>query len=224
MGAGLPARLAARRRAGRRHHHGVPHPPGDGLRRGRPAAGRRRHLGVGRRAARLRRPGLAAALASLGIASSTRYAELAAALALVVAGICVLGWLGGLGFLADLLSRPVLIGYMAGVAAIMVASQLGKLTGIPVEAEAFVPQVREVVTNLDQVHTPTLVLGLVTLVVMLIGSAFFPRAPMALIGMLGAAAAVALLDLQADGVTVIGTIPAGLPVPSLPRVSFDAVV
>src|SRR6476659_2141837 len=165
----------------------------------------------------------AAALAPLAVSSSSRYAELAAALALVVAGICVLGWLGGLGFLADLLSRPVLIGYMAGVAAIMVASQLGKLTGIPVEAEAFVPQVREVVTNLDQAHTPTLVLGLVTLVVMLTGSAFFPRAPMALIGMLGAAAAVALLDLRADGVTVIGTIPAGLPVPSLPRVSLDAV-
>src|SRR5512146_1680500 len=62
----------------------------------------------------------AAALASLGVASATRYAELAAALALVVAGICLLGWLGGLGFLADPLSRPVLIGYMAGVAAIMV--------------------------------------------------------------------------------------------------------
>ncbi len=73
-------------------------------------------------------------------------------------------------------------------------------------------------------HVPTLTLGLVTLVVMLAGSLVAPRAPMALIGMVGAAAAVALLDLGERGVTVIGTIPAGLPVPSLPHVSLDGVL
>ena len=73
-------------------------------------------------------------------------------------------------------------------------------------------------------HVPTLALGLVTLVVMLAGSLVAPRAPMALIGMVGAAAAVALLDLREQGITVIGTIPAGLPVPSLPHVSLDGVL
>ena len=166
----------------------------------------------------------AAAIAPLAASSSTRYAELAAALSIVVAGYCLLGWLGGLAFLADLLSRPVLIGYMAGVAGIMIASQLGKLTGESVEAEGFPAQVGQVARHLDEAHGPTLTLGLVTLAVMLVGSALFPRAPMALLGMLGAAAAVALLDLRDKGVTVIGEIPAGLPVPSLPQVSAHGVV
>ena len=69
--------------------------------------------------------------------------------------LCVLGWVGRLGFLADLLSKPVLVGYMAGIAAIMVASQLGKLTGIDVDADSFVSQVGYVAGHLDEVHGPT---------------------------------------------------------------------
>ena len=112
---------------------------------------------------------------------------------------------------------------MAGVAVIMISSQFEKLTGVPSDAERLGPQVMELLRNLD-VHGPTLVLGLTTLVVMLVGSWRFPRALMALIGMLGAAAAVALLDLAAEGVTVIGDVPSALPVPSLPGVSLDGIV
>ncbi len=166
----------------------------------------------------------AAALGGLATAGSPEYADLAAALCLVVAGLCLLGWFGRLAFLAELLSRPVLVGYMAGVAVIMVVSQLGKLTGIDVAADGFWPELAFIFSHLDAVHVPTLTLGLVTLVVMLAGSLVAPRAPMALIGMVGAAAAVALLDLGEQGITVIGTIPAGLPVPSLPHVSLDGVL
>ena len=166
----------------------------------------------------------AAALGGLATTGSQEYADLAAALCVVVAGLCLLGWFGRLAFLAELLSRPVLVGYMAGVAVIMVVSQLGKLTGIDVAADGFWPELAFVFSHLDAVHGPTLTLGLVTLVVMLAGSLVAPRAPMALIGMVGAAAAVALLDLGEQGITVIGTIPAGLPVPSLPHVSLDGVL
>ncbi len=166
----------------------------------------------------------AAAIGPLALASSAEYAELASALCFMVAGLAVLGWFGGLAFLADLLSRPVLVGYMAGVAGIMIASQLGKLLGVKIDVEGFVPQVVTAARDLADVHAPTLVLGLVTLAVMLVGSAFLPRAPMALIGMLGAAAAVALLHLEDRGVTVIGPIPGGVPVPSLPHVSLDGIV
>src|SRR6187397_756829 len=65
----------------------------------------------------------AAALAGLAATGSQEYADLAAALCLVVAGLCLLGWFGRLAFLAELLSRPVLVGYMAGVAVILVVSQ-----------------------------------------------------------------------------------------------------
>ena len=166
----------------------------------------------------------AAAIGALASVGSDEYADLAAALCLVVSGLCLLGWFGRLAFLAELLSRPVLVGYMSGVAGIMIVSQLGKLTGIDVAASGVLPELRYVAGHLSDVHTPTLTLGLVTLVVMLAGSFLAPRAPMALIGMVGAAAAVSLLDLSERGVTVIGTIPFGLPVPSLPNVSFDGVV
>ena len=166
----------------------------------------------------------AAALGSLAMASPERYADFASALCLVVACLCVVGWLAGLAFLAELLSRPVLVGYMTGVAAIMIASQLGKLGGFAVEADGFIEEIAFVANHLDVVHVPTLVLGVVTLSLMMGGSAAFPRAPIALIGMLGAAAAVFLLDLRDLGVGVIGEIPAGLPIPSLPRISLDGIV
>jgi len=163
----------------------------------------------------------AAALGSVPAAASDP-GSFAAALALVVAAICALGWLGHVAVLAELLSRPVLVGYLTGIAVIMVVSQLGKLTGISVDADGFVAELAFVARHLDGVHVPTLVLGLATLVVMLAGSAFFPRAPIALLGMLGATAASALIGLPDHGVRLIGDIPAGLPTPGLPDISASA--
>ena len=165
----------------------------------------------------------AAALGSVAGAAGHE-AEFAAALALAVGGLCLLGWLGHLAAIAQLLSRPVLVGYMAGIALIMVVSQLGKLTGFPVEADGFFPEIAYVARHLDSVHLPTLALGTVTLLVMLAVSARFPRAPVALVGMVAATAAVALLGLREAGVQVIGDIPAGLPSPGVPDVSAGAVL
>lgn len=166
----------------------------------------------------------AAALGSVAGLTGDRYAEFAAALALVVAGVCVVGWLGGLSFLSELLSRPVLVGYMAGIAAIMVVSQLGNFTGISVDAQGFLPELAYVAHHLDEVEGATLAVGLVTLAGMLLLGAVRPHAPVALLGMLAASAAVALLDLEARGVEVIGSVPAGLPAPGLPQVSLDSVL
>src|SRR6478672_11071197 len=77
----------------------------------------------------------ATALAPLALGDPGRYAALAAAAALLVGAICFVGGLLRIGFLADLLSHPVLIGYMKGVAVIMVGSQLGKVTGVSVEGD-----------------------------------------------------------------------------------------
>jgi SulP family sulfate permease len=166
----------------------------------------------------------AAALGSAAVSGSHAYAELASALCLVVAALCLVGWFGKLAFLAELLSRPVLVGYMTGVAVIMMVSQLGKLTGLHVAADGVWPELGYVAEHLGAVHAPTLTLGLVTLAVMLTGSFVAPRAPMPLLGMIGAAAAVVLLDLRDSGITVIGTIPYGLPVPALPHVAIGEVL
>ncbi len=165
----------------------------------------------------------AAAVGSVAAGDPARYAALAAALSLVVGALCVVGWAGRLGFLGDLLSRPVLVGYMAGIAAIMVGSQVGKLTGIDADADSFATEIAYVARHLDETHVPTLVLAVSVLALLLVGSRLLPRSPMPLVGMLLAAAAVALLDLQARGVAVVGAIPAGLPTPSLPSVSAGEV-
>src|SRR5688500_4645410 len=160
----------------------------------------------------------AAALGSVPAAAADP-ASFAAALALVVAGFCVLGWLGHLAALAELLSRPVLVGFLAGTPVIMVTSQLGKLLRFPVEGDGFLPELQYVAEHLADVHVPSMVLGLVALAAMLAASAFFPKAPVALLGMLGATAVARVMDLSDRGVALVGTIPSGVPAPGLPDVA-----
>jgi sulfate permease, SulP family len=162
----------------------------------------------------------AAALATIAGAGSDP-AAYAAALALLVAAFCVLGWVFRLGTLADLLSRPVLVGYLAGIAGLMISSQLGKLLGIPEDTDGFVDELRQVLGNLDEIHWPTAILSLVTLACMLVLAALVPRAPVALIGMLGATAAAWIFDLSDHGVRLVGEIPAGVPVPGFPDVGTE---
>jgi len=161
----------------------------------------------------------AAAVGPVAAGDPARYAALASVLSLLVAALCILGWLGRLGFLADLLSKAVLVGYLAGIAAIMIASQLGKLTGIGIDADSFIAKVTFVASHLDQVHGPTLALAAGVLVFLFAGGRKFPRSPVPLVGMLLAAATVAVFDLDASGIAVVGDIPAGLPTPSIPNVS-----
>ena len=157
----------------------------------------------------------ATALAPLAAGDAGRYAVLAAAAALIVGAICFVAGLIRLGFLADLLSRPVLIGYMAGVAVIMVASQLGKITGVEVKGEEFLDQMRSFIAGLHSVHWPTIVLALSVLAVLLVLAWLAPRIPGPLIAMLGAAFVVSAFSLHHNGIKVIGEIPKGLPVPGV---------
>lgn len=148
----------------------------------------------------------------------------AVTLALVVAGVCLIGYFARVAVVADLLSRPVLVGYMAGIAVLMVVSQLGTLTGLTVTGDGIVPEIRSVVEQLHAVHGPTLVLGTVTAAAMIVGSLFFPRAPVSLMGLIAATAVVAAIGLEERGVLLIGSIPSGLPVPEIPHLSGPAIV
>ena len=192
----LPAALAARRRARRRHRHGVPHPAGDGVRRARrPAAG---HRALGRPSARL------VAYALLGTSppavGRTRVDDGAddgrgAGLGRRRPARSTPRWpsrwrcgrLGALragqvrrprAALADLLSRPVLVGYMAGVACIMVVSQLGKLTGMTVEGDGFAQEIWYVLGHLvRRACRPRWCSGSARPRLMMLGSHCWPRAP-----------------------------------------------
>lgn len=163
----------------------------------------------------------ATALAGLAVGQPERYAVLAAALAGLVGVICVVAWVARLGFLADLLSRPVLVGYMTGVALLMVVSQLGTLTGLPVHGDTARAEIEYVLRHLDEVHVPTTVLAGVVLAFLLLAGRYFPKAPVPLLGMLLATGTVALLDLDSKGVAVVGTVPRGFPPLQLPHVGAE---
>jgi high affinity sulfate transporter 1 len=153
----------------------------------------------------------ASALAPLAAGDSGRYAMLAAALAGLVGVLCVAAGLLRLGFIADLLSRPVLIGYMAGVALIMVAGQLGRLTGTTVTGDGFIAEVRSLAHALPNVHWPTLALSAAVLAALLVLARIVPRAPGPFIAVALASAAVAVFSLDRHGIGVIGAVPEGLP-------------
>jgi SulP family sulfate permease len=148
-----------------------------------------------------------------------RYASLAATAALLVGALCLVGRLARLGFLAELLSKPVLIGYMAGVALIMISGQLAKVTRIPVEGDEFIPQVRSLLGRLDQLHWPTAILAAVLVVMLFVLQRALPRIPGPLLVVVAAALVVALFSLRDRGIQVVGAVPAGLPAPALPSVS-----
>ena len=162
----------------------------------------------------------AVAIAPLAAGDGGRYAALAGALALLVGAICLLGRLARLGFLADLLSRPVLVGYLTGIALIMMSGQLEKITGVPVDGDTFVVELLSFAAGIGRVHLPTLLLAATVLAFLLVGSKLFPRAPIPLLAVLLAAGATALLTADALGVRVIGPVPQGIPIPALPTVTI----
>src|SRR5512143_2748561 len=158
----------------------------------------------------------ATVVAPLAAGNLGRYAELAAALAVVVGLLSVVAWALRLGFVADLLSQPILVGYLAGVAVIMMVGQLGKISGVPVKGDTLGAELASFVRGLDQLQAGTLLLGLATLVFLFAVQWQFPQVPGPLLAVLLATAAVAVFDLEAHGIAVIGEVPAGLPRPSLP--------
>ncbi|HET9655147.1 MAG TPA: SulP family inorganic anion transporter, partial [Kineosporiaceae bacterium] len=123
----------------------------------------------------------AAAVAPLAAGDPHRYAGLAAALALLVGALCLVARLVRLGFVADLLSRPVLIGYMAGVAVMMIISQLGKVTAVHLPGgQSPLAELGALLRRLGSVNGPTLTLAAAVLAGLVLGTRYLPRAPVPL--------------------------------------------
>lgn len=144
----------------------------------------------------------------------------AAALALAVGVISLAAWAFKLGFLADLLSRPVLVGYMAGVALTMAIGQLGNVTGMKVAARDPLPRLVEVARHTGAVRPAPLLLAAGVLAVLL-ALRRCATLPGPLVAVLAAAGATALFGLERLGVATVGSIPAGLPPVALPAVPAD---
>ncbi|MFD3402072.1 SulP family inorganic anion transporter [Kribbella sp. NPDC058693] len=165
----------------------------------------------------------ATAIGPLAAGDPARYATLAAVLALLVGVICVVGWAARLGFLADLLSKPVLIGYLTGIAVIMMTGQLGRLTGAPVEGDSPPAEVLSAIRLIGQWKIAPVLLSVVALVLLFALARWTPRLPGPLVVVALAAFVTWAADLGDRGVELVGAVPSGLPTPHLPSMSLHDV-
>lgn len=152
----------------------------------------------------------------LAAGAPDRYAALAAGLAVLVGAMFLVAWVARLGFLADLLSRPILVGYLTGVALIIIVDQLPKLTGVSTSGSEFFPQLLSFVRNLGEAHPATVIFSVAAIAFLFAVARFFPGVPGPLLALVLGTAAVAVFGLEDHGIAVIGAVPAGLPRPGLP--------
>ena len=161
---------------------------------------------------------VAAGLAPLAVAGSAEYTTLAAALALLVGAFYLAARLLRLGWIADYFSQAVLVGYLTGVAILIVLGQLGKLVGVSSAYDNKVIAVGDIVAHLGQANPATVVLSAGCFLLLIGLRHFLPRFPAALLVVVLAILASWSLDLAAHGVTTAGPVPAGLPDVAFPQV------
>lgn len=159
----------------------------------------------------------AAVLSPLVFGDGARYASYAATLAIMVGGICLCAGMLRLGFLSNLLSRPVLVGYLTGIAILMILGQVGTLFSIASRPDdSALTRLRALVAGAGALHWPTALLGVGVIVVVVALRIWAPRWPGPFIGLLVAAVTAKFLGLAGHGVHVVGPVPGGLPNISVP--------
>jgi high affinity sulfate transporter 1 len=135
----------------------------------------------------------------------------------ILVGLTEIGLgLGKLGFVADLLSKEVQVGYMNGLAVTIIVGQLPKLFGFSTSADSFLKEVRVFFEGLDQTNSTTLLVGLAVLALLLVLPRITRRVPAVLVAVVAATVASALFALSSHGVSTVGALPQGVPSPSLP--------
>jgi high affinity sulfate transporter 1 len=150
-------------------------------------------------------------------AGSAGYTADAAAMVLFCGGLFLLGGFFRLGFIAQFLSRPVIEGFVFGLAIFVTVKQLPKLFGIEGGEGDTLHQLWHVIRHLGDTHGATLAVGVAALVLLFGGERFFPKVPGGLVVLVLGIAVSAGLDLASHGVDVVGTLPEGLPTVGIPH-------
>ena len=151
------------------------------------------------------------AILPLALGDPTRMAFLAAELGLLAGVVLLLAARLNLGVIADLLSRPVLVGYLNGASLVLISTQLGKMFGIKTQGEEFFPLLSTLIQQLPNAHMPTVGFG-VLLVILLVGlGRWVPRVPGALAASAMAILATYVFDLGQYGIALVGEVPSGIP-------------
>jgi MFS superfamily sulfate permease-like transporter len=152
---------------------------------------------------------VAATLVPLAGADPTRYLQLSMALAVLVGVVCILAGLCRAGFIANFLSRPILIGFLNGMGLTIIAGQLGKILGFKMEALDFFPRLAETAAKLSQIHWPTAIFSFALLMLFLGLKRSLPLVPVPLAGIALGIGAVLAFNLGAFGVALLGAMPGG---------------
>jgi len=152
-----------------------------------------------------------------------RAVALASMLALIVAAIMILAAVAKLGFIADLISKPTMIGYMNGLALTILVGQLPKLFGFKVEAEGFIGEVTGFARGLanGEAVAAAAAVGIAGIVVILVLQRWLPKVPAVLIMVVLAIAATTVFSLAGHGVSLVGVLPKGFPPFTIPKVGLS---
>lgn len=162
---------------------------------------------------------VASALGPLAAGNPQRYMELMIAITVLTGIFHIIFGLCRLGFMANFLSHPILVGYLNGIALIILVGQLPKLFGYKSEVGGFFARLVEFSQKVNDPHLPTLILGAIALVILLVLRRWASQLPAALIVAALSIIAVQAMQLDANGVAVLGTVPSGFP--TLHELSFD---
>jgi sulfate permease, SulP family len=147
-----------------------------------------------------------------------------ATLAILVGAALVLGYLLRLGFVANFISEPVLVGFRAGIGLVIIVDQIPKILGIHFARGAFVHNVLATLHNIPRTSLATLAIGLTTIVFLFGMEHFIPKVPAPLLAAAAAIASAYLLNLRERGVELVGHIPQGLPSLVRPDLSLTTVL
>ncbi len=167
-------------------------------------------------------PLFAAGVGAVAVAGSRHYLELVAVLAVTVGVFVALVGLLRLGWIAEFLSAPIISGFLAGIAVVIVVHQLPDLLGVHVESRSTIHVLADLGGRLDEVNGWTLTIGVGVIAVIVLAGYVDRRVPGALLALVVTTALVAVTPLEEHGVAVLGTIRPGAPHLGLPGLSWSA--
>ena len=167
---------------------------------------------------------LRSGLTGMAPASSARYVALAGLVALLTAFFLLVARLLKFGFIADFLSRTVLVGFLTGVGFQVGISVLGQMLGIPTTSHKTLVQLYEVCRSLPRFNLPTLLVTLAVLATVFLLRRAAPRIPGPLLAIVGATAASAAWDFAGKGIAIIGPVAGGLPHLGIPDVHWSDII
>ncbi|MGD9884922.1 MAG: SulP family inorganic anion transporter, partial [Reyranella sp.] len=145
-----------------------------------------------------------------------RLMMLAADLGVMVGALCLIAGVLGLGFVANFLSKPVIVGFMHGLAVVIIVAQLPRVLGVKSEGQTTLDQAVNLLPRLADTNPVSLAIGAVTFALILLCRRYAPRIPGAVVALVAGGLAVVLFGLDRHGVAIVGRDPTGLPELALP--------